>query len=630
MSEIQRFRAVKNIASWVSEASQLAVAATPFAYRKARNVYKRGVKTLEDNGTPYSYRPEELIYTALILLEERGSLTPEELQFVRENNVAFRRLIMKKGGFSNDDEGIMEAFKPYMVKPQDHDEISTQRRTISEVIGDTAVGMGIGLLGLKRRKSQKEKPGSERRAIIKWENMSAIDLLTLDVYKLHEIIRRNPSVVEYTFPTPVDHFDDPEKRKRYLRRSESVPRRKIYEMSKDVNPETDLSEETTAEDMELMGRQKSLLARVNEIWRQILEYVMDDNADVEKFTFKGEVEEAESIFELQKVLDGLRNREIWDIQKLEEIDMARVKLLLYISAKLTKDITQYKFKHSIKSYLDKYLTENVFKIIGEEEVDAEAVVAGDLRAGKLRPPVKVKVVRAEITDPDTGETMKVYLYQGKDSEHPESEHFQTGVVNIKSLAKIILKMLTSREEPIDIHRITVMPVSSSSEDLAKMRRILEKTILDPKKLHISAFKGGENASSAYDKLDIRTDCTTIVPEVKNGRMMVDGMVPDIKKGPPINISRIVFEVRTGPRKEILAEKHPDDETHHGLYARVRTLPATNRLLNPERHPENWTGRAVQVLERMKEALKTGDDVMPGWVQTQVMKKILQRRMLRKK
>jgi len=586
--EIARFQPVNDIVSWVSDAAKVTVAAIPFAYPKARSAYYAGVQRMEDSGIPYAYKPEKLIHTALLILEQQGKLTPAETEFVTANHIAFRRLILQRVK--------MPQTSPFIVNNPEEETPSSP--TFYERTVHGFFDKGIQLLGLRRQPSSAETT-IKNQNVIRWEEMSGVDLLGLNVYETARILGKNPQASNSIFGTREGYFDDPKNRERYTRRLDSI----------DSQVPGDNLMKATERD------QKALLRRVNKVWEQILEYIFDKKENRERFKFKGIVGDCQDVFELHGVLDTLRSASGASRESLEEIDMARIKLVLYITTKIAKDLPQYRFKHSIKEYLDGYLTKNIFKVTGEEEVRAKVVSIGDVKEEGLREAPKVKVLRAKLTDPDTEEVMEVYLYKGKDSEHPDDQRFQTGVVNTKSLAKIVLKMLTKREEPIDIHRITVMPVISSDEELSKMRRILGKTILHPQKLHISAFEEETNQASAYGNLDIRRDCTTLVPG--------GGHIVDTHSKKTVQMSRIVYEVRHGKKEHILSENHPDDETHHGVYSRIRMLPAINGLISPEEYPENWISRAVGRFQELRESLDDGKRTLPGWTQLYIMEKFLQ-------
>ena len=576
---IEKFSPVGTAAEMFSGVFKTAGKAIPFAYKPAKQL--QGLLTkdfLEPHG--YEYKPEEVIYVAFQILERNGALTKEEAEFIRGNYIAIKRLILER---SSQQQG--------QAQPKESERITAGYEAVKALVRAT--------LGRKetKKKQKKEKPPMTPDA------MSEFDLLDLDVFNLAELMSTDPVKFNEILSGASRGYRTPGAKAEHYRR--------LFGIDGDVPDEA--IEETFKE------TQAKFLERMNGLLEQILRMFHKKEENIEKGKFKGKVGDVKSIFELYDIISKVEYGAILGEGALEEIDQARVKLALYLRAAKIRLSPQYRLRSSIKAYMDEYLGKNIFRL--KRKVEVPVPISSPIDATKMRS-AKVKVWEAELIDRDGEDPVPVYLYIGGDSEHPEKE--KSGVVNLKSMAKAVLKSFATRKEPDDLFRMTVMPVLERPEDLQRVGDILAQTILHPQSLDISSAVEDKNSASAYGKRNVRSVVTTIVPSVVQDGKLLRGFIRDVKNsGEPTRLSSFKMEVRIGPTREVVSEHHPFDDSNHGVYRIIRMLPAFNKLRNPERYLENWVGRAVQMFDSMQGKLEqTSADTLPLWVREKFMRTYL--------
>lgn len=571
---IKSFSPAAKVSAMLSETAKTAGKSVLFAsaYKQAKKLQGLITKDLERYG--YKNNPEEIIYVAFQILEKNGELTPEEAEFVRNNYITIKRLIL---GRSRENKKTQEQKGGERIEAV-YNAVKQLAATVLE----------------KKKKPEEEKQETAPRTP---DKMSEFDLLDLDVFDLAELRNIDPMKFYKTFSGNDNSYRAPVARAEHYRR--------IFGIDKDAPDE--VIEKTFSE------TQNKFLGRMNGLWEQILKMFHKKEANVEKGKFKGKAKDAKSIFELYEILNKLETSTNLTERELEEIDQARVKLTLYLRAAKIRLSPQYRLRHSIKAYMDKYLTRNIFRSL--EQVEIPVPISGSVETEKMAS-LAIKVWKAELIDPDSDETVPVYIYIGGDSEHPEKG--KSGIVNLKSMAKAVLKSLATRKDPDDLFRMTVMPALERPEDLQKTRDILAKTILHPQ----SVVKDeNENGASAYKERNVKPVVTIVVPSIMKDGKLMRGFIEDAKNNnEPVRLSSFKVEVRTGPAREVVSEHHPFDNANHGVYRIIRMLPAFNLLRNPKRYQENWIGRAVQMFDSMEEQIRQeGTDTLPTWVRHKFMK-----------
>jgi len=572
---IERFSPVGTAAVLFSETFKTVGKAVPFAYKPAKQLQELlAADLLKPHG--YEYKPEEITYTAFRILEKNGELTREEEEFVRENYVAIKRLILHRSKERKEQANQKNGGRVEMI----YGAVKNLVRTVLK-------------RGEEPKKREKEKPATTPDA------MGEFDLLGMDVFDLAELERTDPGKFYGIFSSS-GSYRTPTARAEHYRR--------IFGIDKDVTDE--MIEEAFA------GTQAEFLERINTLWEQILKMFHQKEENIERGKFKGKVKDAKSIFELYEILNGLESRANLSRKDLEELDQARVKLALDLRASKIRLSPQYRLRHSIKAYMDKYLVGNVFESM--RKIKIPVPTSSQIDAGKMAS-LEVEIWAAELLDPDSDETIPVYLYVGGDSEHPEEK--KSGIINLKSMAKAVLKSFATRKEPDDLFRMTVMPRTERPEDLERVRNTLAKTLLHPQSI---TEDGQKNHASTYSSRDVRSVVTTVVPSVTVNGKLLRGFIRDVKnKNRPTRISSFKIEVRTGPTREVVSEHHPFDDSNHGVYRMIRMLPVFNSLRDPRRYPENWKGRAVQIFDSMEEEIEeTTTDTLPLWVRHKFMETYL--------
>lgn len=572
--EIERFSLAGGMAVMFSETIKTAGKAIPFAYKPAKKFQELAARDLlQPYG--YEYKPDEIIYTAFRILEAKKAFTPEEEEFVRNNYIAIKRLILER----------------YKLKEEKGEQKGKERM---EEIYEAAKTLVRATL------KRGEKPQIEKqRKTVAPDAANEFDLLGINIFDLAELGGTDPIRLQEILAGKCYSYSTPGMRAEHYRR--------IFGTDRDISDE--VIEKT------FRDKQGKFLKRINRIWEQILKMFHEKEENVKKAKFSGRVKDCESIFELYEMLNEIGNYSSLTEEKVEEIDQARVKLLLYLRAAKVRLSPQHRLRHSVKAYTDDYLAKNIFEITGKEKIPVPVGSPIDIsKAEKL----ETEVLTARLIDPDGEEPISVYLYQGGDSEHPKVP--KSGIVNLKSMAKMVLKSLTEKKEPNDLFRITVMPTTGRKEDLERVREILAKTILHPQSLDISSAIEEENKTSAYGRRDVKRETAIIVPSIMRRGTLKRGYIGDVRNGgKAVPLSSFKLEVRTGYVHDIVSEHHPFDDTNHGVYRRIRTLPTFNLLRDPRHYLGNWMGRAVQIFDSMSEKLeRTTTDTLPLWVRLKCM------------
>jgi hypothetical protein len=379
----------------------------------------------------------------------------------------------------------------------------------------------------------------------------------------------------------------------------------------------------------IMNRESDRLAEINEIWITIQGVRLPDERDVREHSFPQEVEDCNNFIGLLEILNRLdevnkRYNEIKDDTAIGEeereerlvelhkeirlIHFAKNKFVIGSRASSIRESLLYRRRESIKSYTDDYLREDIFEIIGEEEVPVPT-----------NPSIKVKLWRARLRDPDTGESVEVYLYKGGDSAKPKQLKEGIGIVNIKALAKIIPKDFSQEGEVKDYFRITVMPVNP--DEIDTMRTIMDKTLTHPlsrDKETVLEEDDPHNESSSYKDKDIKKVYVNITPyaltdEVFYSGALESGEIRDVRENTRfeeyIPVGPIPLEVRTGKWQDIILEMDTKHETSHSAYDQMRTANEWDKFLPPDQFPVNWLGRARQKTRSIKETIRPEDIVL---------------------
>lgn len=553
---------------FVTEAARLCLEVSPFPVDQLRGLKKAVVEDFKGIGISYEFPSEKLIFETLTILADGGKLTKEEKTFIRENWVVIKKIILKK---------LKKRRKSL------HGEREKEKRDEQLLLPRMYKRFSRGIKAVTAPDSSK-KPVIPRIDKVKWDNMDEFTMLVTSIFELAELAEKSPSefLKKLERPTPIETEED---KMEYWKRTLNIPRDESF------------TDEAIKRDI-LAGEEK-LLVSVNDIYKSILKAFFKRQRNIDRCDFPQSIKDVDDVTELFKVLDKLREDPYsLSEEDLHEINCARMKLMLYLSATNINENPQYSRRESVKTYLDDYLSEDFFKQQKEEQ------------AGLIN---RKTLVRAVLEDPDTGEMIDVYLYPGGDSEHPEEE--SSGVVNIKAKWKIILKRFAkwlekpkgSSPDPIDIFRITVMPVEVSQVQLDKVREILGKTIAHAQSKHPASIVGvAHNDDSEYEDKDIDTTDVIISPYVvTEGGKILRGYVKDIKsqdgeeiiKTGPVNL-----EIRTGLLRDIIAEHNPDDDAAHGPYTQTRMLEPFNQMIYPKRYRENWIGKIFQELGKMQDSL----------------------------
>lgn len=576
-TEIARINPIRRAAGVVNDLAHGVINAIPFARKAAVETYPE-IQRL--TGDRLKFQPGDLIELTLQLLEEQGKFTGDELEFLNRHRVIIKRIISQRIESKYDEEGGGK-------------ELTT--------ISGRLAKWGVDLL----TPAEKPKP----RNTIRWELMHESELLNIDVF---ELMKLKPAEFYKAFPTQRS-FDTDQEKATFLRALHNIPTGKVS-VKKIVTKS--------------MPEEEERLQKTNDRWRQILKLYFDDPADIEEYSFPDRVENAKDVFELFEILNQLR--EAYEIlvsqdspegkakaeEILHEVNCARIKLILYLTESKTRQSIQYRRRKSVKEYLDNYLMHDIFRMDKDQEPKKIKVPSKDQNKD-----IEAQVLEADLVDPDDPENVvKVYLYQGFDSDKPEDP--KKGIVNIKAMYKTLLKEMSTSEDVRDYFRITVMPVNDN--DLERVRAIMAKTITHQQsrtKASIKEETDTHNTSSSYGDKDIKKYDIILSPYVitRDGEKR-RGCIRDItsqRRSRIIETGPIDFEVRTGKVGDIIPELDYGHETSHKAFSRLRMEPAFSKLLPPEHYPKNWIGRAKRRVAELQESLADPRDrEIPGIVAQQ--------------
>lgn len=557
-----------------TEAARTCLEVSPMPYKQAKGSYKEIVKFAEKNGVTYEFNPEELLFEMLTVLFGNGKLTEEERDFLTENRPVITNIILRK--LKRKSKGKKEEDLSHLLLPR-------MTRWVLEKVES---------LVMPRAGEHKVIPEKDK---IDWSNMHEFRMLLTDIFALAELAKTSPKTFLPQFDGEAPDRPRTEKEvTEYHRRTNNIPRRARF-----TGP---------AIQRDILDGEKRLLGKVNEIWIKILRSYFKKEKNVENCDFPKSVKTVEDMTELFPILERLK-QDPYSLTRedLHEINCAKIKLMIYLSATKINEMAQYSRRESVKEYLDDYLLNDIFS-------DAREIVIGfDKKKGAL--------MRANLTDPDTGEAVEVFLYRGGDSEHPERG--QSGVVNIKAMDQLIMKRFANFLEgekdpnPKDIFRITVMSLERSQEALDKIRRILRKTLAHEQSMDASSVHDdSHNPSSGYGDMDIKKTNVIISPhEVSRKGELLRGYVRDTKspnRRTLIKTGPIDMEIRTGFLGDIIGERDEYDPINHVAYKQARMLEAFNDMIPPQQYNENWIGKAYQELGRTRDLLDDGR-ILPGLV-----------------
>lgn len=557
-----------------TEAARTCLEVSPMPYKQAKGSYKEIVKFAEKNGVAYEFNPEELLFEMLTVLFGSGKLTEEERRFLKENRPVITNIVLRK--LKRRSKGEKEEDLSHLLLPR-------MTRWVLEKAGSFIA---------PRADEHETIPRKDK---IDWGNMHEFRMLMTDIFALAELARTSPKTFLSQFDGEAPDRPRTEKEvMEYHRRTSNIPRRTRFTGS--------------AIQRDILDGEKKLLDRVNGIWLKNLRSYFKKERNVESCDFPERVKAVGDMTELFPILERLKQAPYsLTEENLHEINCAKIKLMIFLSATKVNEMAQYSRRESVKAYLDDYLLNDIFS-------DAREVVIGlDEKKGAL--------IRANLTDPDTGEAVEVFLYRGGDSEHPGRG--QSGVVNIKAMSELIMKRFANFLEgkkdpnPKDIFRITVTSLERSQEALDKIRRILRKTLTHEQSIEASSVHDDEhNQSSGYGDMNIKKTNVIISPhEVSREGKLLRGYVRDVKspnRRTLIKIGPIDMEIRTGFLGDIIGERDEYDPISHIAYKQTRMLEAFNRMIPPQRYPENWIGRAYQELGKTRDSLDDGR-VLPGLV-----------------
>jgi len=572
--EFRKWGILKRMLYSTTEAARMGLEVSPMPYKQAKGSYKELVKFVERRGFTYEFNPEELLLEMLISLYDSGKLTEEERRFLRENEPVIRNIILRK-------------LKQKHEKRQEEDLSGLLCSRITRWVLEK-----VESLIMTEKDSHEIIPEIDK---INWRNMHEFRMLMTDVFALAELAKTSPK----TFLSQFDAEAVTEPRTdrevmEYHRRTNNIPRRARF-----TGP---------AIQRDILDGEKKLLDKVNEMWLKNLRSYFKKERNVVACDFPESVKMVGDMTKLFPILERLRQDPYSLTQEdLHEINCAKTKLMIHLSATKINEMAQYSRRESVKAYLDEYILNDIFS-------DAEEVVVGlDKKKGAL--------IRANLTDPDTEETVEVYLYRGGDSDDPEKGN--SGVVNIKAMNDLVMKRFANFLEgekdpnPKDIFRMTVTVLERSQANLDKVRRILKKTLAHEQSLSASSVrKEGNNASSGYGDMDIEKINVIISPhEVSRDGRLLRGYVRDIKspnRRTLIKIGPIDLEIRTGFLGDIIGERNEYDPISHIAYKQARMLEAFNRMIQPQQYPANWIGRAYERLGVTRDSLDDGR-ILPGLV-----------------
>lgn len=537
---------IRSIAHDITEFARMAIAATPLGYRVARNRYPQLLENFEKiSGRKYEFDPRELFSLTLNLLCAQGKFSTEQLKFLEDNDTILKRMFN-----ANIDYKLLES-----------------------------------------------DPIKEMPKVIRWDRLHAKELLDIDLFELLEL--------------PEEEF-----RKKFQKQDKhDGPRGKLK--AKKIEFSADRHDRKVTRAMfqkNVLDHEEKLCKRSNNLWKSQVELYFDRPKDIQEHLFEGRVADTHDHFDLYAILE-----EFTDLyeeyqqaktstekkrirEKVYELDAARKKLLIYLSASILTQNPQYRVRKSVKTYLDHYLTKNIFHITGDDTISPEGY-----------PDIQIKVVTAVLEDPFTRETVQVYLYQGINSDKPEEG--KSGVVNIKALYKVVMKdLLLDDKEVKDFFRITVMPVNP--QELGKMRKILAATITNPQSLDkgtiIEIKNGKNNKTTSYKDTSITNYDTTISPYVVSHRRMRRGSIRDVDhKGETVHVGPMNLEVRTGTVVDLVPE---DRSGEHKAYSRLRMEPVWRKLLSPIHYGKNWVSMTYLRQNEIKAStLDKNDRTLPGFV-----------------
>lgn len=573
--EFKAWSFLKRILYSTTEAARTCLEVSPMPYKQAKGSYREIVKFAEKRGVTYEFHPEELVFEMLAVLFGSGKLTEEERNFLTKNRPVITNIILRKlkrrSKVEKEEEDLSNLLLPRLCR-------WTLEKAESFI--------------MPRADEHKMIPEKDR---IDWSNMHEFRMLLTDIFALAELAKTSPKTFLSQFDGEAP--DGPRTGKEameYHRRTNNIPRRARF-----TGP---------AIQRDILDGEKRLLGKVNEIWLKILRSYFKKEKNVESCDFPESVKIVEDMTELFPILEKLR-QDPYSLTKedLHEINCAKIKLMIYLSATKINEMAQYSRRESVKEYLDDYLLNDIFS-------DAREVVIGlDKKKGAL--------MRADLTDPDTGEVVEVFLYRGGNSEHPERG--QSGVVNIKAMDQLVMKRFANFLEgekdpnPKDIFRITVMSLERSQEALDKIRRILRKTLAHEQSIDASSVHDDRhNPSSGYGDMDVKKTNVIISPhEVSRKGELLRGYVRDTKspnRRTLIKTGPIDMEIRTGFLGDIIGERDEYDPISHIAYKQARILEAFNNMVHPQQYTENWIGRAYQELGKTRDLLDDGR-ILPGLV-----------------
>ena len=608
-ASIKSLRPLKNGTHFMTSVARVFV---PGNYKSDKEVWEFLRRDLKEMGHAYEFDPANVIDLTIALLLQEGKFTDEEITFLNENKVTIKKIVGERLEKDGDVQSDLSIEKPQTLAGKAYKAVSDGARIlrkvprmIDEIREDIENGEGIELSAIING------VGDTGEAV-DFEGHE-IPLLETNIFKL---IQLPPKQFFKKVPVVRSKLEESDRVEYY---------RRVFNIGGDITA-TEILEAFESKEGSSAHKEWEFMNQANEVWQEILGYYLDDPADIRRYSFKDDVLKSETVFDLFAILNDLQEiyKEVQGVKKLPEdekekkiqelnqrlrrVNSARIKLILYSVITNIRKKQEYSRRNSIKAYLDNFLTNNIFTVVGEKEVQ----IPGTRK--------KMTVLVAELRDPDDpSNTINVLLYEGGDSEKPKEP--KSGVVNIKSMAKIILKELSEKNTNVrDFFRITVMP--EDSKDLNRMREVLQKTIAHPRsrtKASMVQRKDNHSRGSSYKKLDIIKYDINITPYTAESRqdqrrVLRSGYLRDIKEDNElIKMGDVYLEMRTGAIEDITPEYDTKHKTSHRTFSQIRTSPGFNQFLPPEAYEINWIGRAIGGFTGIKENLMEDNRVLPGLV-----------------
>ncbi|MBU1992610.1 MAG: hypothetical protein ABH856_03060 [Patescibacteria group bacterium] len=546
-------------------------------HRNLRGGFNALVDNLPKFGMNYNYSPSELIWISIQLSKELGAFTDEELKILNGNEVVFWKLIFERI------PKVAEKTKKTQQEPHQEYRDTTVGRLVDALVDNVENGVvmaresiskallwlsgGTDVVTEAENGEEQESAEESGPEIIDPSNLHELTLLNMDLTNWKNALRN----------TKWD--SDEEDIEGYYRRI------------------LDVRKSASLDDIRgLIATEDKLMKEVNEMWDRSLEYYYDQE-EADRYRFGDDVSTCNSLFDLYDVMAHPSN--------FHEFNSARLKLILFLSVAKVMNSHAYRKREKIKKYQDDYLMNDVFEADKFKKVKLYIDVQQSDRGEK----VDISLVQREgyldyevwetvIKDPVTGDEEEVYIYVGGDENDPKDE--KSGVVNAKSRIKLALKRLLIGKEPIDTHRITVIPKTNTVEALKKVRNIMGKTITHPQSRDLAWVAEKEtDANQASAGGYIETQAET-----------VDVILSSYHEGTVDREYTMRLEVRSGLHG-LFAEHHPNSMLNHGIYTQIRMLPILPKMLPPKYYEENWLPVLDEALLTMYKKITDGNPILAG-------------------